>query len=109
VISIEDFAKLDLRIGVVLECGFVDGSDKLLRFKLDAGALGERQIFSGIRQAYAEPEKLVGRRVVFIANLAPRKMRFGLSEGMILSAGSGGADLFLLDADAGATAGMPVK
>jgi methionyl-tRNA synthetase len=108
-ISIEDFAKLDLRIGVVLECGFVDGSDKLLRFKLDAGALGERQIFSGIRQAYAEPETLVGRRVVFIANLAPRKMRFGLSEGMILSAGSGGADLFLLDADAGATAGMPVK
>lgn len=109
VIGIDDFAKLDLRVGKVLECAFVDGSDKLLRFRLDAGALGERQIFSGIREAYANPEQLVGRSVVFIANLAPRKMRFGMSEGMILSAGSGGADLFLLDADDGAKAGMPVK
>ncbi|MBS0456097.1 MAG: methionine--tRNA ligase [Proteobacteria bacterium] len=108
-ISIDDFAKLDLRIGTVRECGFVDGSDKLLRFVLDAGDLGDRQIFSGIRAAYAEPEKLVGRKVVFIANLAPRKMRFGISEGMILSAGSGGADLHLLDVDDGATPGMPVK
>ncbi|MEO7200211.1 MAG: methionine--tRNA ligase, partial [Dokdonella sp.] len=80
-----------------------------LRFKLDVGDLGERQIFSGIRAAYAEPESLVGRHVVLIANLAPRKMRFGISEGMILSAGSGGADLFLLDADSGVQAGMPVK
>ena len=108
-IGIEDFAKLDLRIGKVLECEFVDGSDKLLRFRLDAGDLGERQIFSGIRAAYQEPEKLIGRSVVFIANLAPRKMRFGISEGMILSAGSGGDDLFLLDVDSGSKAGMPVK
>jgi len=108
-ISIDDFAKMDLRIGAVLECGFVDGSDKLLRFLLDAGELGQRQIFSGIKAAYPEPEKLVGRKVVFIANLAPRKMRFGVSEGMILSAGTGGADLHLLDADAGAKAGMSVK
>ncbi|MHB8570497.1 MAG: methionine--tRNA ligase [Metallibacterium sp.] len=108
-ISIDDFAKLDLRIGAVLACEFVDGSDKLLRFELDAGELGKRQIFSGIRAAYGEPAKLVGRKVVFIANLAPRKMRFGVSEGMILSAGSGGADLFLLDADAGAKPGMPVR
>lgn len=108
-IGIDDFAKLDLRIGKVLECEFVEGSDKLLRFKLDAGNLGERQIFSGIRAAYQEPEKLVGRSVVFIANLAPRKMRFGISEGMILSAGSGGDDLFLLDVDTGSKAGMPVK
>jgi methionyl-tRNA synthetase len=108
-ITIDDFAKMDLRVGKVLECGFVDGSDKLLRFLLDAGELGQRQIFSGIRTAYQEPEKLVGRKVVFIANLAPRKMRFGVSEGMILSAGSGGSDLHLLDADAGAKAGMPVK
>jgi methionyl-tRNA synthetase len=108
-IAIDDFAKLDLRIGKVLECGFVEGSDKLLRFKLDAGDLGERQIFSGIRAAYAEPEKLVGRSVVFIANLAPRKMRFGISEGMILSAGTGGDDLFLLDVDTGAKAGAQVK
>jgi methionyl-tRNA synthetase len=108
-IGIDDFAKLDLRIGKVLECGFVEGSDKLLRFLLDAGELGQRQIFSGIRGSYAEPEKLVGRSVVFIANLAPRKMRFGLSEGMILSAGFDGGALALLDADAGALPGMPVR
>ncbi len=108
-ISIDDFARLDLRIATVLACEFVEGSDKLLRFELDAGELGTRQIFSGIRVAYPEPGKLIGRRVVFIANLAPRKMRFGVSEGMILSAGSGGAELFLLDADAGAAAGMPVR
>jgi methionyl-tRNA synthetase len=109
VISIDDFAKLDLRVGKVLVCEAVEGSDKLLRFELDAGELGKRQIFSGIKAAYADPAKLVGRNVVFIANLAPRKMRFGLSEGMILSAGSGGADLFLLDADSGARPGAPVK
>ncbi len=108
-IGIEDFAKLDLRIGKVLECGFVDGSDKLLRFLLDAGELGQRQIFSGIRASYGEPEKLVGRSVVFIANLAPRKMRFGVSEGMILSAGFDGGALALLDADPAAQPGMPVR
>jgi len=107
-ISIDDFAKLDLRVGTVLQCEFVDGSDKLLRFEVDAGVLGKRQIFSGIRASYGEPEKLVGRKVVFIANLAPRKMRFGVSEGMILSAGDD-SGLFLLDADAGATPGMQVK
>ena len=108
-ITIDDFAKIDLRIGTVLECGFIEGSDKLLRFLLDAGELGQRQIFSGIRAAYGEPSELVGRKVVFIANLAPRKMRFGVSEGMILSAGSSGDDLYLLDVDTGAQAGMPVK
>ncbi|GAA0921000.1 methionine--tRNA ligase [Rothia nasimurium] len=108
-ISIDDFARLDLRIGKVEACEFVEGSDKLLRFELDAGPLGKRQIFSGIRAAYGEPEKLIGRNVVFIANLAPRKMRFGLSEGMILSAGEGGADLFLLDADQGAAPGATVR
>jgi methionyl-tRNA synthetase len=108
-VGIEDFAKLDLRIGKVLECGFVEGSDKLLRFKLDAGDLGERQIFSGIRASYGEPEKLVGRHIVFIANLAPRKMRFGMSEGMILSAGFDGGALALLDVDSGALPGMPVR
>ncbi len=109
IVSIDDFARLDLRIGKVTVCEFVEGSDKLLRFELDAGALGTRQIFSGIRFAYGEPEKLVGRNVVFVANLAPRKMRFGLSEGMILSAGDGGSDLFLLDADQGASPGATVK
>jgi methionyl-tRNA synthetase len=108
-ISIDDFAKLDLRIGRVLECGFIEGSDKLLRFLLDAGELGQRQIFSGIRASYGEPDRLVGRNVVFIANLAPRKMRFGTSEGMILSAGFDGGALALLDADDGAQPGMPVR
>jgi len=108
-IGIDDFAKLDLRIGKVTACEFVDGSDKLLRFELDAGPLGTRQIFSGIRAGYGEPEKLLGRNVVFIANLAPRKMRFGVSEGMILSAGDGGSDLFLLDADQGAKPGATVR
>ena len=107
-IGIDDFAKLDLRIGKVLACEPVEGSDKLLRFELDAGELGTRQIFSGIRASYDEPGRLVGRNVVFIANLAPRKMRFGISEGMILSAG-GDAGLFLLDVDSGAQPGMPVK
>jgi methionyl-tRNA synthetase len=108
VVSIDDFAKLDLRVARVDVCEFVEGSDKLLRFELDAGDLGKRQIFSGIKAAYPEPGRLVGRNVVFIANLAPRKMRFGVSEGMILSAGTGGNTLFLLDADAGAEPGMPV-
>ena len=108
-IGIDDFAKLDLRIGKVLVCELVEGSDKLLRFELDAGELGKRQIFSGIRGSYGEPETLVGRSVVFIANLAPRKMRFGVSEGMILSAGFDGGALALLDADSGALPGMPVR
>jgi methionyl-tRNA synthetase len=107
--SIEDFARLDLRIATVLACEFVEGSDKLLRFELDAGELGKRQVFSGIRASYGEPGSLVGRSVVFIANLAPRKMRFGTSEGMILSAGFDGGPLHLLGADDGTRPGMPVK
>ncbi|MFC7301597.1 methionine--tRNA ligase [Cognatiluteimonas weifangensis] len=108
-VSLDDFARLDLRIGKVLACEFVEGSDKLLRFELDAGELGKRQIFSGIRASYGAPDTLVGRNVVFIANLAPRKMRFGVSEGMILSAGVDAGALHLLGVDAGAQPGMPVK
>ncbi|MEO6064739.1 MAG: methionine--tRNA ligase, partial [Lysobacterales bacterium] len=108
-VNIEDFAKLDLRIARVLECEFVEGSDKLLRFRLDAGALGERQIFSGIRASYSDPSALVGRNVVFIANLAPRKMRFGISEGMVLSAGDDAGTLHLLAVDQGAAPGLPVR
>ena len=108
-ITIDDFAKLDLRIGKVVACEHVEGADKLLRFELDAGELGSRQIFSGIKAAYPEPERLVGRNVVFIANLAPRKMRFGLSEGMILSAGEGGADLTLVTTDPKAKPGASVR
>ena len=108
-IGIDEFSRCDLRIGKVTACECVEGSVKLLRFELDAGDLGTRQIFSGIRAAYPEPAKLVGRNVVFIANLAARKMRFGISQGMILSAGTGGNDLFLLDADQGAQPGATVR
>ena len=107
-INYDDFAQLDLRVANVLACEFVEGSDKLLRFELDAGDLGKRQIFSGIRASYGDPAALVGRNVVFIANLAPRKMRFGVSEGMILSAGVDGGGLHLLDAPR-APPGSPVK
>ena len=89
-IQFADFEKLDLRVGVVESCEIVPKSSKLLKFVLDAGALGKRTIFSGIRGAYPEPEKLVGTEVVFVANLAPRKMSVGVSEGMILFAGEPG-------------------
>jgi len=89
-IAFPDFEKLDLRVGVVESCEIVPKSAKLIKFVLDAGSLGKRTIFSGIRGAYPEPEKLVGREVVFVANLAPRKMSVGISEGMILFAGEPG-------------------
>ncbi|AHG79937.1 Methionyl-tRNA synthetase [Mannheimia varigena USDA-ARS-USMARC-1388] len=107
-ITIDDFAKLDLRAAKVLHCEAVPKSDKMLRFELDLGD-HKRQVFSGIKAAYPNPEELIGRFVVVIANLAPRKMSFGMSEGMILSAGTGGANLFLLDADSGVQPGMQVK
>jgi methionine--tRNA ligase len=107
-ITIDDFAKLDMRVAKVLKCEAVPESNKLLRFELDLGD-HKRQVFSGIKAAYDKPEELEGRFVIMVANLAPRKMKFGVSEGMILSAGTGGADLFLLSADAGVKAGMQVK
>lgn len=106
-ITIDDFAKLDLRVGKVLQCEAIPESKKLLKFVLDIGNGETRQIFSGIKSAYPEPEKLIGRKVIFVANLAPRKMKFGISEGMILSASNGDA-LFLLDVDNGALAGNRV-
>ncbi|PKH20122.1 methionine--tRNA ligase [Enterobacterales bacterium CwR94] len=107
-ITIEEFSKVDMRIALIKVAEFVEGSDKLLRLELDLG--GEtRQIFSGIRAAYPDPSVLVGRQTVVVVNLAPRKMRFGVSEGMVLSAGPGGKDLFILGADTGAQPGMPVK
>ena len=87
IIEFPDFEKIDLRVARVLEAGPVEGSDKLVRFKLLLGPLGERQIFSGIRAAYPDPSVLVGKDIVIVANLKPRKMRFGVSEGMVLSAG----------------------
>ena len=89
-IAFPDFEKLDLRVGVVVSCETVPKSSKLLKFVLDAGSLGKRTIFSGIRAAYPDPSALVGKEVVFVANLAPRKMSVGVSEGMILFAGEPG-------------------
>ncbi|WP_240490290.1 methionine--tRNA ligase subunit beta [Planctopirus hydrillae] len=102
--SIDDFVKVDLRVGRVLTADFVDGSDKLLKLTLSLGGDVTKTIFAGIRQAY-EPATLVGRMVVFCANLAPRKMRFGTSEGMVLAAGEGGTQVFVLSPDSGAKVG----
>jgi len=107
-ISIDEFMRIDLRIARVIEAGYIEGADKLLRMRLDVGELGERQIFAGIRSAY-EPKSLVGRLIVVVANLEPRKMRFGTSAGMALAAGPGGADIFVVSPDAGAAPGMRVK
>jgi methionyl-tRNA synthetase len=107
-LSIDDFMKVDLRIARIDSAELVEGADKLLRLGVDLGELGKRQILAGIRSAY-EPSQLVGRLTVVVANLAPRKMRFGLSEGMVLAAGPGGQEIFLLSPDAGATPGMKVK
>ncbi|OBU04235.1 methionine--tRNA ligase [Morganella psychrotolerans] len=107
-ISFDDFAKVDMRIALIQSADFVDGSDKLLKLVLDLG--GEtRQVFSGIRQAYQDPKVLEGRLTVMVANLAPRKMRFGISEGMVMAAGPGGEDIFLLSPDTGAQPGQQVK
>jgi methionyl-tRNA synthetase len=106
-IAYEDFAKLDLRIARIARAEPVDGADKLLRLTLDLG--GEtRNVLAGIRNAYP-PQALEGRLTVMVANLAPRKMRFGTSEGMVLAAGPGGGELWLLAPDAGAQPGMRVK
>jgi methionyl-tRNA synthetase len=106
-IGFEDFAKLDLRIARINRAEHVEGADKLLRLELDLG--GEtRSVFAGIKSAYA-PETLEGKLTVMVANLAPRKMRFGLSEGMVLAAGPGGGDLWILHPDDGALPGMRVK
>jgi methionyl-tRNA synthetase len=106
-ISIDDFMKVDLRIARIEKAEPVEGADKLLALTLDLGD-STRNVFAGIKAAYA-PEELVGRHVIVVANLAPRKMRFGVSEGMVLAAGPGGEDIFLLSADDGAKPGMRVK
>ncbi len=106
-ITIEDFAKIDLRIAKIVQAESVEGADKLLKLTLDIGD-AQRTVFAGIRSAYA-PDQLTGRLTVVLANLKPRKMRFGMSEGMVLAAGPGGKDIFLLSPDSGATPGMKVK
>jgi methionyl-tRNA synthetase len=106
-IDFNDFAKLDLRIAKIIKASHVDGSDKLLQLTVAIGT-ETRTIFSGIKSAY-QPEQLEGRLTLVIANLAPRKMRFGISEGMVLAAGPGGSDIWLLSPDDGAVAGLRVK
>ncbi|MDH3612126.1 MAG: methionine--tRNA ligase [Gammaproteobacteria bacterium] len=106
-ISIDDFTKVDLRIARIDKAESVEGADKLLALTLNLGD-STRSVFAGIKEAY-EPESLVGRHVIVVANLAPRKMRFGVSEGMVLAAGPGGKDIFLLAPDDGAEPGMRVK
>jgi methionyl-tRNA synthetase len=108
-IAYDDFAKIDLRIAEIVAAEPVEGADKLLRLTLNLGADGgHRQVFAGIKTAY-QAEDLVGKLTVMVANLAPRKMRFGVSEGMVLAAGPGGSELFLLEPHAGAKPGMQVK
>ncbi|PQQ41388.1 methionine--tRNA ligase [Photorhabdus luminescens] len=107
-ITFDDFAKVDMRVALIKQADFVEGSDKLLKLMLDLG--GEtRQVFSGIRSSYPDPKALEGRLTIMVANLAPRKMRFGISEGMVMAAGPGGKDIFLLSPDSGAQPGMQVK
>ncbi len=106
-ITVEDFAKVDLRVAKIVDAQTVEGADKLLKLTIDLGGQ-QRTVFAGIRSAYT-PEQLVGRLTVVVANLKPRKMRFGVSEGMALAAGPGGKEIFLLSPDAGATPGMQVK
>ncbi len=106
-ISIDDFMKVDLRIARIENAEAVEGADKLLALTLDTGDR-TRSVFAGIKAAY-DPQTLIGRHVVVAANLAPRKMRFGVSEGMVLAAGPGGEDIFLLSPDDGAKPGMRVK
>ncbi|APR35342.1 methionine--tRNA ligase [Paraburkholderia sp. SOS3] len=112
IISIDDFAKIDLRIAKIVECKAVEGSDKLLQLTLDVGEEKTRNVFSGIKSAY-QPEQLVGKLTVMVANLAPRKMKFGLSEGMVLAASAADEKaepgIYVLEPDSGAKPGMRVK
>lgn len=108
-INIDDFSKVDLRIAKIVKAESVEGADKLVKLILDVGALGQRQVFAGIKSAY-RPEDLEGKLTVMVANLAPRKMRFGLSEGMVLAAsGKEKEGLWILNPDEGAVPGMRVQ
>ena len=106
-IEFDDFAKVDLRVAQIIAAEEVEGADKLLRLTLSLGD-SQRQVLAGIKAAY-QPQDLVGKLTVVVANLAPRKMRFGVSEGMVLAAGPGGEEIYLLEPDAGAKPGMKVK
>ena len=105
-ITIDDFAKIDLRVAKIVNAEHVEGAEKLLKIELDLG-FEQRHVFAGIKSAY-KPEDLIGRLTVMVANLAPRKMKFGMSEGMVCAAGPGGKDIFLLTPDSGAKPGMRI-
>ncbi len=107
-IAVDDFAKIDLRIAKIVHAEHVEGADKLLKLTLDVGEGRHRTVFAGIKSAY-RPEDLIGRLTPMVANLAPRKMKFGVSEGMVLAASGDGPGVFLLSPDAGAQPGMRVK
>ena len=107
-ITIDQFSAVDLRVAHIVNAEHVEGAAKLLRLTLDIGEEKTRQVFAGIKSAY-DPATLVGRHTVMVANLKPRQMKFGLSEGMVLAAGDGKGGLFILSPDEGATAGMRVK
>ncbi len=107
-ISIDDFTKVDLRIAKIIHAEHVEGAEKLLRLSLDIGEAQPRQVFAGIKSAY-DPDQLIGRLTLMVANLAPRKMKFGLSEGMVLAASDESGGPFILSPDAGAQLGMRVK
>jgi len=107
-ISIDDFTRLDLRIARIVNAESVEGADKLLKLTLDVGPIGTRVVFAGIKSAYA-PDQLIGRLTPMVANLAPRKMKFGISEGMVLAASGDGPGIYLLAPDSGAQPGMRVK
>ena len=107
-IQFADFDKIDLRIAKIAKAEHVEGADKLLKLQLDLGNGVTKQVFAGIKAAYS-PEDLQGKLTVMVANLAPRKMKFGMSEGMVLAAGPGGSDLWILNPDEGAEPGMRVK
>ena len=107
-INIDDFAKVDLRVARIIKAQHVEGADKLLQLTLDIGGTETRNVFAGIKSAYS-PEDLEGKMTVMVANLAPRKMRFGVSEGMVLAAGPGGKELWILEPHEGAQPGMKIK
>ena len=107
-IKIEDFMKIDLRVAKIKEAIEVPEADKLIKLILDVGELGEKTVFAGIKSAYSL-EELQDKFVVVVSNLKPRQMKFGLSEGMILAAGPGGAEVFMVSPDDGVQPGMRVK
>lgn len=105
--TIDDFVKVDLRVARILEAAHVQGADKLLQLTLSLGGGETRNVFAGIKAAY-KPEDLIGRLVICVANLKPRQMKFGLSQGMVCASGSGGKEVFLLSPDDGSVPGQRV-